>query len=296
MFGSKILEVVIGVVFVYFLLSLICSALNELITRFLSMRAKNLENGIRNLLNDPEGKGYTQEFYDHPLVKGLGWKGKKPSYIPSRTFALVLMDIIAPADSSATPKAIKDVSEAVAKLSNSKLKKSLLVFMDEAESNLRKVRENIENWFDDAMQRVSGWYKRKVQLIILLLALAVVGLFNADTLMIANSLSRDDMIRTAVVSAAEEAINQPVSTESELSLTRIKQLQEELQKLPLPIGWSLVQGSSREVPRDLQAWVTKVLGLLFTVIAVSLGAPFWFDVLNKFVNLRSSGEKPKKTA
>lgn len=296
MFGSQMLEIVIGIVFVYLLLSLICSALNEMISRILSMRAKNLEEGIRNLLNDPECKGLAKNFYNHPLVKGLERKGKKPSYIPSRTFALALMDIVAPADSAASPKAFKDMWEKVAVLSNSKVKTAFLALMDRAENNLNKVRENIENWFDDAMQRVSGWYKRKALMIILILALAVTVLFNADTFMIANTLSRDATLRAAVVSAAEEAARQPLSTESESSLTKIKQLQVELQQLQLPTGWSGVKGNPREVPRNFQSWVTKCLGLLFTAIAVSLGAPFWFDVLNKFVNLRSSGEQPKKKA
>ena len=80
LFGSGILEVAISVIFVYLLLSLVCSVLNESIARILALRADTLEAGIRNLLNDPAGQGLAEQFYGHPLIKGLarqGWFDQK---------------------------------------------------------------------------------------------------------------------------------------------------------------------------------------------------------------------------
>jgi hypothetical protein len=307
MFGSQILDVVIGIVFIYLLLSLICSALNELVSGIFSMRAKNLEQGIRNLLNDLEFTGYAKDFYNHPLIKSLERKGKQPSYVPSRTFALVLMDVVGSAELGSGSERFKSFRSTVAKITNNNLKRTLLVFIDEAENNLNKLVDNIGEWFDNAMQRVSGWYKRKAQLIILFLALALCVLFNADTLIIANSLSHDAAMRNAVVLVAEEYARQPLSTkpdekpgkeslaaEEKILLTRINQVREQIQKLQLPIGWAKMSDDPRAVPASLPSWLAKILGILFTTIAVSLGAPFWFDVLNKFVNLRSAGDRPDK--
>ncbi len=306
MFGSQILDVVIGIVFIYLLLSLICSALNEFVSRIFSMRAKNLEQGIRNLLNDPEFTGYAKDVYNHPLIKSLEREGKLPSYIPSRTFALVLMDVVGCAESGSGSKRFKSFRSTVAKIANNNLKKMLLVHIDVAENNLNKLVENIGEWFDNAMQRVSGWYKRKAQLIILFLALALCLLFNADSLMIANSLSHDAAMRNAVALAAEEYVKQPppakpdekpgeesLAAEDKILLMRIKQVREQIQKLQLPIGWAKMSDDPRAVPASLPSWLAKILGILFTTIAVSLGAPFWFDVLNKFVNLRSAGGRPE---
>jgi hypothetical protein len=43
--------------------------------------------------------------------------------------------------------------------------------------------------------------------------------------------------------------------------------------------------------------VSKLVGFLLTAFALSLGAPFWFDTLNKLINIRTAGrapdEKPK---
>ena len=286
MFGSQILEVVIGIIFVYWLLSLISSSLNEIISRIFSMRARDLERGIRNLLEDPDGTELAKKFYDHSLIRGLKRKGKNPSYIPSRTFALALMDIITPADFKGGLKKFEEIKDIVAKIQVDKLKEAMLPLINKAEFRLNKVYENIEDWFNDAMESVSSWYKQKTQLIVILLALIISVAFNADTLMITNNFYEDAALRASVAAIAEEAIRQPVSPESEPSLEKIKQYQEELLEVQLPLGWY-------EIPKGIGDWVMKVLGLLLTTVAVSLGAPFWFDLLNKFVSLRPTGKKDK---
>ncbi len=302
MFGSALLEIFIGLAFVYSLLAVICSAVSEWIARLFAMRSKNLEAGIRNLLEDPK---LVEKLYQHPLLKSFyqqGWFDRMwnrrggPSYIPSRTFALTLLDIVAPADAKGRPKEFEGVRDAVAKanLLSSKTKRALLALIDEAAGDLKKARQNIENWFDDTMDRVSGWYKRKTQLIVLLLALGVSLGLNVDTITIANSLYRDTTLRAAVVAAAEETAKAP-PTRSETPFTRVNELRKELEQLGLPIGWP-----KAEVPTDGWGWFYKILGLLVTTMAVSLGAPFWFDLLNKLVNLRGVGKEssgvPKEEA
>lgn len=213
MFGSSILEVVVGVVFVYLLLSLVCSALNEWIASWLRMRSETLRSAIRNLLNDSGKSGMAEALYDHPLIKTLAeHKGKRgPSYIPSRTFALALLDTIAPPDPAKGPKAINEVRSAATQLPDSEMKRVLLLLINEAEGDLKKVTENIMRWFDDAMERVSGWYKRRVQRIIIGLAIVVTIVSNADTLAITTSLWRDPALRASVVASAEETARQPLS-------------------------------------------------------------------------------------
>lgn len=81
----------IGVIVIFLQLSLVCTAVNEFVAMCLQKRAKELEKGIGSLLTSPQ---LADKFYAHPLIKGLRPDGKKPSYIPSRTFALALMDIV----------------------------------------------------------------------------------------------------------------------------------------------------------------------------------------------------------
>ncbi len=309
MFGSQILEVAIGLVLVYSILSLICSAVNEWITSRLGMRAKCLEKAIINIFNDPEKKGKAREFYDHPLIKGLMDVEKLPSYISSSTFALAFLDVVAPSDTAAGIKTFADVKDTISKLPVCEIRSVLLSFFSTAQENLANVRKDIESWFDVAMERVSGWYKRKTQWVILIISFGVSGFLNVDSFMIANTLLRDDALRALVVASAQTAVkntqsdpnaaagNNPTSGQNAVTKNNIGELHAELQKLNLPIGW--VKSGLKDDPRmlpdlyDIRGWVYKIIGIIFTALAISQGAPFWFDLLNKFVNLRGAGVKPK---
>jgi hypothetical protein len=45
---------------------------------------------------------------------------------------------------------------------------------------------------------------------------------------------------------------------------------------------------------DSAAWLLKFLGILLTAVASSQGAPFWFDLLKKIVNVRLTGLNPSE--
>src|SRR6266480_2617145 len=272
MFGSNVLEVAIGLVFVYLLLSLLCSTLNEfVITRFLALRAKTLKDGIRNLLNDPGGNELARLFYDDPLIKGLakqGWFDKllnrksRPSYISSRNFAL----------------ALKNVTQGFTVASDPDLAQALTTLIGPVKGDLEKEVASVEKWFDDAMERVSGWYVRKVQLILFILSLVIVVYLNVDTLALVRSLTSNSVMNAAIVAAAQGAAQKPLTSD-------LRGIQENFQLLQPALGWSTLPG-------DIASWIFKILGLLATTLAVSLGAPFWFDVLNKFISFRSTGTPP----
>jgi hypothetical protein len=362
MFNSGILDVAIGLVFIFLLLSLICSAISEMIEALLKKRAADLERGIREFLNDRDGTGLASKLYNHPLVFGLfdgDYEPKKtsklPSYIPSRNFALALMDIIQPADktkvsgavdavvstpltppsspgsgtppqtrstdptkdseapssgvstASATPlpsgtgtsnAPTQSLRDAISNLQNAKVEQALYTLVDAAGNDLHKVRENIEKWYDSINERITGWYKRRSQWIILVLGLAVAIAVNADTLTIARSLSNDTAMRNSLVAAAQEytkAVNaSPTADKEKKAEEKLKENQEALQKLGLPIGWKA--DDKRLIPEreDTTGWFLKIIGWLLTAMAISLGAPFWFDLLNKFMTARST-LKPSKT-
>lgn len=292
MFGSLVLEISMSLALIYLLLALLCSILNEWLAGFLKMRANNLWDGIRNLLYDSKGTGLAKELYDHALVKNLARPGQRPSYVPSRTFAIALFDLVAPVEGSTTTRTLQDIRSKASTFPNKEVGKVLLTLIDDAGDDLRKARENVERWYDDAMDRVSGWYKRKAQLLIFAWALVVTCSVNADTILIANTLARDATLRASMVAMAESTAKeaQPQSVEQVMG-----QLRQLTNQLGLPIGWSRQPQHPLSVPDSAGDWVLKIMGLLLTTGAVSLGAPFWFDVLNKLVNIRSSGKQPEKS-
>jgi hypothetical protein len=295
MFGSLALEIAISLAFLYLLLALMCSVVNEWMANLLKMRATNLWDGVRNLLYDSEGTGLARQLYDHALVKNLGRSGKLPSYIPSRTFAIALFDLVAPVNGSAATRTLQDVRDSVEKISNEPVKQALVALIDDAGTDIRRARENVERWYDDAMDRVSGWYKKKTQVFILLWALAVTLSVNADTILIANTLAHDATMRKSLVAIAEVKAKEAPPQNTQQTVDLIKQMSNEAKELGLPIGWSRKPDDPKRLPNGPGEWALKIIGLLLTTGAVSLGAPFWFDVLNKLVNIRSVGKQPERS-
>jgi len=321
MFGLQILDIAIGLIFVYLLLALICTTISELLAGLLNRRSRNLFIGIRGLLenegvrlkdpqapHDHKGKGLVDLFYTHPLIKSLHgrqlWgEGKsKPSYIPSRTFALALLDIIGPADPDKN-RNIGDIRAAIKALpDDSDIKRTLLILLDEANSDLGKLHESVEAWFNNAMERASGWYKRRTQEIVFVIAVVVTSAINADTIQIAKTLANDSALREALVAQAQEfAKNPPQASQgvggqsqatsaagaAQSSTDIIKQNVVTLQNLGLKLGW-------QDDSQTRINWVNKIFGLLLTALAVSMGAPFWFDTLNRIIAVRASGKPPKE--
>jgi hypothetical protein len=178
---------------------------------------------------------------------------------------------------------LSQVSAAVDQLPDV-LRKPLGVFVRDAAGDLEKFRGNLERWFDDAMDRVSGFYKRKVQIAVLAYAILLTAALNVDSVAFARRLWTDDVVRSAAVAAAERQQQQRPDTGT-------TQLLEEVQELNLPVGWS-PSDPLRAAPSGAAAWLLKLLGLAITVLALSLGAPFWFDLLSRVARLRSTGPAP----
>lgn len=314
MFNSATLEVAIGVIFVLLLASILCTAIREGIEGWMKTRAAYMEYGIRELLHDLEGQGLVKELFSHPYVCGLfedgyqppantskpgAWTrgGKLPSYIPSRNFALALMDIAArgPAarqvvDASASIFDLDQVRAGIANLGNGHVQRALLIAIDMAHGDLLQAQKNIEAWFDSSMERVTGWYKRSTQTMLLLIGLVVAVVGNIDVIRIADHLYRNGPARAALVEQAQKA----AGDDQLLKRMDYAAAKAELEGLALPIGWDGSQQLS-QTARNAQAdkagfsgLVSHVPGWLLTALATMLGAPFWFDILSRVMTVRAT--------
>ncbi len=312
MFGSEVLDVAIGLVFIYLVLSLISSAACELIESFIKGRAAYLKRGLKDMLNDPAGDGIVREIYNHPLVSSLfhgeyslGRTGNLPSYIPPGNFALALMDIVGlwgpratatpaspssglppapPPGAPVSPDWVRNTILASSAFSPH-VSQALLTLADSAGYDRTKIRKSIEGWYNHSMDRVSGWFKRRSQYILLTIGLVLSLAINADTLSITNSLATDKALRTSLISAATEASKNPLPPGTGKSFEADI---EQIRGTGLPLGW-------RNVPQSPLAWMIKILGIALTALAVSLGGPFWFDALNRIMVVRSAIKPGEKT-
>ena len=302
MLGSEMLDVAIGMTFIYLLLSLVCSAANELVERSAKKRASDLEKGLRELLNDPNGSSLVKKVYDHGMVNGL-FKGNYdpaaqdksnlPSYIPSRNFSLAVLGILVP--DSPTGSSIAGFRDAVEKIDNARVKNALSAMLHNAGDDVNKFRDSIEAWFNSTMDRVSGWYKRRSQLIVFLLGFVAAAGFNVNSISIANDLWVHKAQRDAMVSAAQGYLeNHPAKDGQNGENAGLTTNLKNLESYGLPVGWNVTWGENR------RWWIVfavrSFFGWLITACLVSLGAPFWFDMLNKFIVVRSTIKPHEKSS
>lgn len=320
---TTILELAVSMAFFFLMFSAVCSAIQELIANAFRWRAKNLEQAIAKLVGD---SGLAKDLYAHPVIAGLNsprWLRKKkewhkPSYIPPAHFASALIDVLdisPPAPGTKELNFGPNVKPEIEKLLNSLVQGS--------GANLGDTRKAIESWFDESMDRVSGWYKRKANAWMWLIGGVVCLLLNGDSINVAKLFWNDEAVRAATVKAATEQVHQgatsSASTQNPVDDTKrawqdLSTVRNKLTGLNLPIGWCHERegGEMKCWPTEPKGdhspdknglddlrfipggWelLTKLIGILLTVLAISQGAPFWFDALQKIVNLRLAGEAP----
>ena len=279
MFGLQVLDIALGMIFIYLMLSFVCTAGTELVAGFLRLRAKTFAEGISKLLNDAK---IEKEFFEHPLIKGIGVK--KPTFCSSETFSLTVANILS---GHGLPKTVPEVRKLIDEKLGDKspeLRKVLLILVDEAGDDVKKLQNSFDTWFDNAMETVSAWYRAKAQIVTFFVALTIAVLANADTIQITRSLANDPSLRQALVAQATEIARQDSLQaphgETEAS-TRIKQTLGDLKDLGIPLGW-------KTAPKTGGEWLSKIIGLILTMLAMTLGAPFWYDLLKKVVSIRSA--------
>ena len=309
MSGFPVLDVAIGLAFVYLLLALICTTVMEWIAQIGKMRGTMLERSVKQLFDEESSPNavITTTFFKHPLIQALRSPKWPPSYIPGTVFAKALRDVLsrrqmeraAGGQQIVMSPGLKQSLEALARKDSPQVQGDTLP--DET---------SLAEWYDQVMDRVSGAYKRTSRKWILGLAIGLTIIMNADTVKLAGNLWQNPTLRAYVVERAKARLEQgppletveytepnspkptvPIAADTTKSPNSV--LAEEQALLGDLFGWS---GEGAALRRGALSWFAlHLLGWVLTALAVSLGAPFWFDTLNRFMNLRASGSPPPKT-
>ena len=342
MYLQEIIEVAMGVIFAWLLISLATMQVQEIVARVLNKRALQLEKAIGNLLVDEDLK---KKFYKHPLIESLkepledkaatlmdelcekkelslieNWKKTRksnlPSYIPPEMFANALFDIITHAGTKESEIAsvldstlVVDIDTGIKNLlADPKTEKlglslrSLFAGLQKDAKNLDSIlargRKNVESWFDSSMDRLSGWYKRWAQKVAFVVALIIAIAFNIDSIYMAQELWRNPAMREATSAYITDYVNEKSESETTLGESDLRTIRADLQTLAFPSGWTQI-GYEKEVSNKAGwsgfiFWSLKAIGWAITAAAAMQGAPFWFDILKKLINVRSTGVNPKE--
>ncbi|GGC68462.1 hypothetical protein [Undibacterium terreum] len=340
------LDVAIGLGTIFFLVAMFCAGVQEVIAGYLNLRGKTLWEGIQSILiagdmklgntpakavvsSEDPGNKIAQDMLMHPLIRGqvpdkfgirdlFQWLfssrqptansgDTKPSYLKSATFAITLLDTVRKTykNTNGNPT---DLSQAIANMPDSELKTTLQSFITKAGGDMDKAQKAIEAWFDEAMDRVSGWYKRRTQALLFLIGLTVAVIFNVDSIQIFKQLWREPTVREMMVKQADNITSTAILQDNSLQdMDLVAQSQKMLNALPpsLPMGWPAAAWSEKNAaPKTDWQWLCDalllVVGWLITASAATMGAPFWFDLISKLLPLRSGGKpasgeaKPKQ--
>jgi hypothetical protein len=231
----------------------------------------------------------------HPLLRPFkqsragGLQTRNPAYLPASAVVTALLDLIVP-DSEAR-LTIAQVRESVGGLSDSvPFKRALLGLLKSAGDDLKAFRQLLEEWYDAQMDAIGGAYRRWARRWAIAIALVVAVGFQVDSIAIANSLYNDQPLREAVVAAATNGTLCQQATDPTKTKECVSQQLDDLGAQGLPVGWGV------DKPDDSLGWLSRILGLAITAAAACLGAPFWFDVLNRMGSLRNVGNRPKSDA
>ena len=316
MLNSNVLDIVIGLIFIYLILSLFASAINEIVMRWLYSRGKNLKRGIVKLLSDhdDESEVLVRKFFDNSIFKKFcSSENKLPSYLTDLRFVEVLLFALSDEQDKLS---VASVRKNVQALPDGSTKRWLLNLINEADEDLNKLKEQLHSWYNDIMERATGWYKRKAHWFLFYIGLVISIMMNADTFQIVRTLNSDPDARAELVKMTELQLellsNDPTLLKNNLDSLpedqnnqRIDELEQRMDSLftnqilqtqhTLGLGWEVPKDSTfQEAMSQIGTQVTLqgFFGWLITAVAISLGAPFWFDLLNKVVSIRGAGKKP----
>jgi hypothetical protein len=335
MSGFPILDLILGLTFIYFVLSIICSAIVESILTTRHLRAKVLTHWLMTIFDkemmQPDGTVLKlgQALANHCLTTALSGSGRAASFIDAKNFTTALIEKLSfnPEQPNALPPAnleelLRRIEEVKAldgsPMLSTELMRTFQIYGAEArllapeslvqtpppagvtqlpanvpppnaKNALQIFREKLEAWYDSNMDRLSGSLKKRyVRPLTFWVGLVVVVMLNADTLQIASYLY-DHKEETARFADRAQMTAQRINSDS-ASAVEIHALVDSMRAtVPqgMPLGWTDAQQAD---------WVGTMrhaaIGWLATVMAVMLGAPFWFDLLNKIANIRGSGSKP----
>jgi hypothetical protein len=362
----SLLDIAIGMTFLYLLLSLICSAVNELISAAFNSRGKLLFRGVTRLLDDT---AFTQMLYEHPLIRNLSVDAHPlvaklshthlPQYIPSRDFAVALMDMIQPGTgarnalsapkAAGTPITVVNVNTGESLQSKtsgrdngptaaplvealiqeetvipSSLKRALRSLIEASGQDSARVRQYIEDWYKSTMDHVAGAYKRRTQYTLFCIGAVITIGLNADSISVAQRLVTNKQLTAIVTSSAQQFLSSrstafsegdaqsrepalveafvPKTVKPEEQAKSLAEAMEMLDKVGMPIGWG-GPGYSNTLPKWDATFFSNwwalcrvhLVGWFVTALAISFGASFWFDLLNRFMIVRSTVKPHEKS-
>lgn len=312
-----ILEVVISLVVVYFLMSTLVSFCNECIAMMVNNRGKILYKSLKHLFVEEKNEedSLIEKVYQSKFVNNLAGQFKfankvvhKPSYIATENFTSALIDEIQKCGvKKAYARNIDDLKKKIDAVKDSFIKTKLQEIIAELEetqqANITSVKRKISEWYDNYMLTVTEVYKNYIRMWIMGISAVVVVAMNIDSLVLIEYFYENKEKREVMISFAQNVRKDDFEKNDSLSndqhLEEIKRLKkavvDDINAFDLPIGWK--DGGMEKTLRYEQkilknptaaSTYKKIIGLFLTTILLTLGAPFWYQLMVNLLAIRKS--------
>lgn len=217
---------------------------------------------------------------------------------------------------------------AVVNMHPTPLRSTLLGMVERAQLNASDsytiLEREVMDWFNNQMGALSRRYKSRQRKSLLVSAAIVTFFLNIDSIHLVHELRNDPVVRAELSGRASELVSQYERQVNNLALeandfadtipdqnliallNQINATRTEIQNSELPIGWGTSAAplswfvkekgnyeSNYDRRRNYPTFLGVVFyffGIIISIFSLSMGAPFWFDVLKKLVNLRGNAK------
>jgi hypothetical protein len=287
----QVLEVVIGLVVVYYVLGMVVSTITQLITESLETRGAALERYLKkiagekvvDLTNLPQIRALQPVRYENWWsVFASNTEAKKVEKIPAAVLVDAFFDMTG-------LTAIQDVSAAeltgiISKLPDSEGKQAMLSWIQQGVTNMNDLRHRTNAYFSGLMDQAAATFKANARSFVIVFSIVVTLLFGTDSIQLANELWKNSQLRAITAAQASAVVQQEGNTADLTSMIN------QLGALSIRFGWWQTQALPQEAtPLDMAKFlVLKFIGLAITVAAVSQGSSFWYDILKKLTGSSST--------
>ncbi|MDB9509447.1 hypothetical protein PN502_20825 [Microcystis aeruginosa CS-338/01] len=292
----------------------------------LEFRARNLKKALEIFL----GKNTVESLYNDSLLSSFNQytnpktgKSAGPSYVEPKVLAESLISLVN-SQLSANEKLLKEdllgnnldndktgIFKKLASISNSsKIDKLAIDRLVEIGYSTKLKHDNptlenfvdeIANTFTQIMERTSGVYKRNAKGVSFAFGFLAAALLNIDSFYVIEQLSKNPNLRQGINQLATEVVktNESCFKDAKGDPNKVAECTEKLQasvkdlekiNQPLPVGWNEKGWFNGEQIKEQNGWLQAIFGWLMTGVAVAMGAPFWFDILGKLINVRNTGK------
>ncbi len=247
----------------------------------MDLRAKGLRQGLARLLDDPGMNDVAKRLLSHPLMTAAAGK-HGPSYIDPKVFA----------------EALADIAKGSGGLEGQSVNRPIDALLRACGGDIEAFKTSAAQWFDSSMEQVAGIYKRRIHLVMLVVAFVVAFSCNIDSIQLTRAIVAmnpqqrasllDEVYKAAEVIHSKDEEEKARKKAEEPSLAAKASL--ELARLGVDYLGNARVLVPYQPPTNGSELIQKILGWLITAMAASLGSQFWFKLLQDA--LRLTGRKP----